>query len=499
MDRDEKIGMQEEGRDRNIVGWEDDEDPENPYNWTRTRKWNHVAIVALINFVTPLASSMFTPGVTQVQKEFGNYNHELSSFVVSVYPVEYEMGGSKLMRIVACGPLVLSPLSEIYGRLYIYHGSNIAFVCFTIGCAFAPSFESLIVFRFLAGCAGATGQTVGGGTIGDLFVQIERGLPMSLYTLGPVIGPAIGPVGGGFLAQAMGWRCGFPEIVTFLTMRETFAPALLSRKTALLIHQTGNPHLRSKLHRNMSHTDFLKLSMIRPIKLLFLSPIVTILSLFMGITYGYLYLLFTTFPVVFEGGYRFTTGTIGLAYIGTGVGCSLGTVITGWSTDRIMVHLSKNGERKPEYRLPMMIPGAVAIPIGLFWYGWSSEKGVQFMMPIIGTVWFGMGLMMIFMPITMYLVDFYSMNPPSQTVFKDIKAQADVVPGIYAASALAAATVSRAVVGAILPLAGESMYNALGLGWGNSLLAFIALAFCPVPILLFKYGERIRKRTKLNL
>jgi multidrug resistance protein len=107
---------------------------------------------------------------------------------------------------VACGPLILSPLSEIYGRLYIYWGSNVAFVCFSIGCAFTPSFDGLIVFRFLAGCAGATAQTVGGGTIADLFIQVERGLPMSLYTLGPVIGPAIGPVGGGFLAQAMGWR-----------------------------------------------------------------------------------------------------------------------------------------------------------------------------------------------------------------------------------------------------------------------------------------------------
>lgn len=128
---------------------------------------------------------------------------------------------------VACGPLVLSPLSEIYGRLYIYWGSNIAFVCFTIGCALAPSFDSLIVFRFLAGCAGATGQTVGGGTVGDLFVQIERGLPMSLYTLGPVIGPAIGPVGGGFLAQAMGWRWVFYLITMLGGVTMVVPPSLI--------------------------------------------------------------------------------------------------------------------------------------------------------------------------------------------------------------------------------------------------------------------------------
>lgn len=263
-------------------------------------------------------------------------------------------------------------------------------------------------------------------------------------------------------------------------MRETFALTILERKTARLQKETGNLNLRSKLHRNITHAQFLRLSLIRPLKLLLMSPIVTILSLFMGMTYGYLYLLFTTFPSVFEGRYGFTTGTIGLSYIGIGIGCFLGTVITGYTTDKILVYLAKKngGERKPEYRLPAMIPGAFAIPVGLVWYGWSADKEVQFIMPIVGTVWFGLGLMMIFMPIQMYLVDFYS---------------------VYAASALAAATVCRAVLGAILPLAGESMYDALGLGWGNTLLAFIALIFAPAPILLYKYGERIRKNTKLNL
>lgn len=96
-DKDEKEGMHEEAKDKNIVGWDGENDPANPLNWTKRRKWNHVAIVALINFVTPLASSMFTPGVVQVQKEFGNYNRQLSSFVVSVYVLgcEYSMDFQK--------------------------------------------------------------------------------------------------------------------------------------------------------------------------------------------------------------------------------------------------------------------------------------------------------------------------------------------------------------------------------------------------------------------
>jgi hypothetical protein len=85
-DKDENPHVQcEKSMDANTVGWDGDDDSANPLNWTKGKKWNHVAIIALINFVTPLASSMFTPGVMQVQKEFNNYNHQLSSFVVSVY------------------------------------------------------------------------------------------------------------------------------------------------------------------------------------------------------------------------------------------------------------------------------------------------------------------------------------------------------------------------------------------------------------------------------
>lgn len=63
----------------------------------------------------------------------------------------------------------------------------------------------------------------------------------------------------------------------------------------------------------------------------------------------------------------------------------------------------------------------------------------------------------------------------------------------YAASAMAANTVFRSLAGALLPLAGPKMYERLGLGWGNSLLGFIALALCPLPVVFYVYGERIRK------
>lgn len=70
---------------------------------------------------------------------------------------------------------------------------------------------------------------------------------------------------------------------------------------------------------------------------------------------------------------------------------------------------------------------------------------------------------------------------------------------IYAASAMAANTVFRSLAGAMLPLAGPRMYETLGLGWGNSLLGFIALAFCALPVALWVYGERIRTNPKFQM
>ena len=69
---------------------------------------------------------------------------------------------------------------------------------------------------------------------------------------------------------------------------------------------------------------------------------------------------------------------------------------------------------------------------------------------------------------------------------------------IYAASATAASTVFRSLVGALLPLAGNKMYDALGLGWGTSVLGFIAVALMFVPLVFWVCGERIRKASKVT-
>lgn len=132
---------------------------------------------------------------------------------------------------------------------------------------------------------------------------------------------------------------------------------------------------------------------------------------------------------------------------------------------------------EPEHRLPVMILGGILIPIGLFVYGWTAQRHVFYLVPMIGTATMGFGFFATTVPLQAYLVD----------AFKE-----------YAASAVAATVVSRCVVGAVVPLAGPSLYSQLGLGWGNSVLGFIAFAFVPVPILFMWYGKRIRENARVT-
>lgn len=138
---------------------------------------------------------MFAPGVPDLMEDFHSTNLELASFVVTVYVLGF-----------AIAPLVIAPLSELYGRLLLYHVASATFVIFSVACALSTNMAMFIIFRFLAGCAGSAPLALGGGSIADLIPQEKRGGAMAIYVIGPLLGPVIGPIIGGFLSAAEGWR-----------------------------------------------------------------------------------------------------------------------------------------------------------------------------------------------------------------------------------------------------------------------------------------------------
>ncbi|KAM3451458.1 hypothetical protein MY3296_005274 [Beauveria thailandica] len=485
--------------DANVVFWDGPDDPENPYNWKPWVKVFNCVLISALTFVTPLASSMFAPGVPKLMREFKSDSKELAAFCVSVYILGF-----------AAGPMLFAPLSELYGRTRIYHISNVGFIAFLIGCALAPTLNALILFRFLSGVFGSCPVTNGGGSISDMILQQHRGAAMAGFSIGPLLGPIIGPVVGGIVAERLSWRWVFWVLVILSSLlslaflafsRETYAPVLLQRKTDRLRRENINNAaalLRSKLDAGLPPRELFLRAILRPFKLLVFSPICAICNVFVGIAYGYLYIMFTSITPLFEQQYGFDGVRAGLAFLGLGVGSMLGVAYFSSASDGYIKKKAKEaaelaaddddddggeagmarrrpsvGAIKPEYRLPPLRLGAVLLPAGLFIYGWTAQYKVHWIVPIIGTAIMGVGNLVIFMSLQLYLVDTFT---------------------IYAASALAANSVVRSLLGAVLPLAGGPMYEKLGLGWGNSLLAFIAVALIPVPWLFMRYGEFLRKR-----
>jgi multidrug resistance protein len=197
--------------DAGLIGWEGQDDPEMPLNFSHSRKWLLLSLLSSITLISPLASSMFAPGVSFMDETFHNDNLTISSFTVSIFVLGY-----------AVGPLFLSPLSEIYGRRPVLGCANMLFCVWQIGCALAPSISTLIVFRFFAGIGGSGCLTIGGGVISDLFRREQRGTAMALYSLGPLMGPVIGPICGGFIAERAGWRCKYFRIIVHMATSNIF-------------------------------------------------------------------------------------------------------------------------------------------------------------------------------------------------------------------------------------------------------------------------------------
>ncbi|KAK0747251.1 major facilitator superfamily domain-containing protein [Apiosordaria backusii] len=457
-----------------IVGWEGQDDPAMPLNFPNRKKYLILCLLSAITLLTPFASSILAPGITYLNRDFGNENEIVGAMTVSVYLLGYTVG-----------PLFLAPLSEIYGRRVVLSASNWFFCVWQIGCALAPTIESLIVFRFLAGVGGAGCLTLGAGIIADLFRTDERGFAIGIVTLGPLIGPTVGPVIGGFVSQTIGWRWDFWIVLitsvvvcglTELFNQETNPRVLIERKVKRLAGETGRTDLRScyETGEQMSQRRILLNGLIRPTKMLFLSPLVLFVSIYIAFTYGTLYLLFTTIPVVFQETYGWSIGITGLIYICLGIGNMCGWAVVTATSDKGVVRRTKenNGVFEPEMRLPLSIWASTLLPITFFWYGWTTHYRTHWIVPVLALFPFSFGIIGVFIPLTTYLIDCYP---------------------IYAASAIAANTVARSLAGMLLPLAGPSMYQNLGLGWGNSLLGFICILMIPVPLLLHRYGARLRK------
>lgn len=470
-------------------------DHKNPMTLPKWKKWTFMLLHAVAVLAVTFVSSAYSGSITSLIMDFH------ASTIVII------LGVSLFVLGFALGPLIWAPMSEIYGRQWLFIGTMGVLTAFNAGTAGAQNMATVIVLRFFAGTIGSSPLTNSGGLIADAFTQAERGLATSIFAAAPFLGPALGPIAGGFLSSASGWRwveglmaifTGIMWIIITFTVPETYAPVILKKRAEKLSALTGHKYI-SKLEagkpiKTIGQT--FKTALARPWVLLFREPIVLIVSLFMAILYGTLYMLFAAFPIVYQQGRGWSPGVGGLAFLGIVVGMMVAVGYTIWDNRRYAkISDEYDGLAPPEARLPPAMIGAILLPIGMFWFAWTNGPEVHWMVSIAGTSFFGGGVVLLFLSLMNYLIDTCKSTPALDTTrsYGLLTYRTDV---IYAASVLAANAVIRSLFGAAFPLFTTDMYKSLGIHWASSIPAFLGVACLPFPFLFYKYGASIRVKCK---
>jgi MFS family permease len=221
--------------------------------------------------------------------------------------------------------------------------------------------------------------------LSDCWLPEQRGHSFSISTFIPLLGPAIGSILGGFISEYVGWRWLFwvlsmldalLMICTFIIFPETHAPTILGHKARALRKQTGQRYYTEYDEGNQALSKRLAVSLTRPCRLLQTQPIIQLMSLLLAYIFGILYIVLSTFATLWTERYGQSLGDSGLHYIALAIGYTIAAQAGARITDQIWKHLKARagGETQPEYRVPLMIPGAIIIPIGLFWYGWTAQE-----------------------------------------------------------------------------------------------------------------------------
>ncbi|EFX02659.1 major facilitator superfamily transporter multidrug resistance [Grosmannia clavigera kw1407] len=423
-------------------------DKANPKNWSKARRWLITMTLSLVCFSVAFSSAVVTPGIAGVAESF-HVSSEVALLSVTLFVIGFGIG-----------PLVFSPLSELYGRWIIYVATFGFAVIFIIPCAVAKNIETLLLCRAIGGIAISVPVANIGGSLADMWKPEERGIPMASFSAAPFLGPIMGPMIGGFVYENIGWRwlywlqlilCGTFFVAILLFVPETYAPVILETRAKKLRKQTGDHSYKGEhelLRR--SFKNIARVHLARPLLLLFTEPIVTLFAIYAAILYGILYI----YPIVFEEGKGYSAGISGLMFLPITGGIILGLLGAPMVNRQYIRKRSKyTGLPPPELRLLPMI-----------WVG-----------PCLAGFPIGVGFVFLYNSFNNYIVDAYQHT---------------------AASALAAKTLLRSIWGGSTVLFTTQMYHNLNPRWASSLLAFLALACCAIPFTFYQFGAAIRKHSK---
>ncbi|KAG7694940.1 hypothetical protein KL930_001263 [Ogataea haglerorum] len=449
-------------------------DKRDPLRLPLWRKWLITITLALVGLDICLLSSCWSL-VTPLKEKY-KVSHELFVLGVSFY-----------IFGMAWGPLFLSPISEFYGRRTTYIFGLTTCIIFQILTCFVPNYGFKIFCRFMTGLSGSVFLSVAPGTISDIFTKQTIGTPLAIYSLCPFLGPSLGPLLAGIVVHFGGdkymWTfysllifSGCLWVLVILVVPETYVPILTKWKAQELRMSTGKEELFApieRMHSNMLES-ILKAPK-RPLSVLVFDPMMTVLCFYSGLVLGIVYLFFFSIPYTFHKVWGFNVAEQGLAFLGMAIGMLASSAISPYFAKLYLRLSNLKGKAQPEYRFPPLIVGGFLAPISLIILAFTTYKQCHWIGALIASGFYGLSTGLIISGIFTYTADAYQ---------------------LYAASAAAANTFTRCSMAGIFPLFGLQMYERLGVHYASLLLGLVALLLTPAPLLFYKYGAKLRQRSK---
>ncbi|ETI26125.1 hypothetical protein G647_02902 [Cladophialophora carrionii CBS 160.54] len=477
--------------DLDVIEWLPD-DPENPYNWSASKKWTITAVAIMATFTTILNGTMITVAHAAINDEFHVSDDE---FPHSYWPVtSWALGG-------ALSGLVILPLMEDFGVRPAFLTTYVVFILFIIPQAVAENFATLIVSRFFSGGCVSVLSNTAAALIGNIWEgDRARTIPMSLFVTLYLAGSSMGPVIAGIIFQTLGWRwISYMQIIWYAALFPIYVFFFQESRGTIILHRRavkrrreeghGHSHTSSGTHATTTTTGpsttsaslarKLARSTQRPLRMLFTEPVLFTFTLWSAFMVGTVYLFTQSVEQVFSSLYAWTASQAGYVQAAIVVG-----ECVGWTGVLVSARLyfnsaSRNvevpGTPVPEARLYVSVVGSfVGVAGGMFVYGWTAWPSVPWIAPAVGLAMVGYGVEVVVLAIADYVVDAYAM---------------------YAGSAVAAVVLGENLFSAFLPLAAQAMYSRLGPRWASSLLGFLALGLSFAPVAILLWGSRLRQRS----
>lgn len=418
----------------------------------------------------------------------------------SVTDTEFNLGITLFVMGFGVSPMILAPVSEAYGRYWVFVLSGVVFFAGTLGCAVTRSLAGMLVSRLVTGCGASVFATLTGGVVSDLYHKEDRNTPMALYSLSIMLGTGLGPLVSGVAVDRLGWQWIFYiQLITtgsitgaiLLWFKETRGNVLLKRKcdalTALYASRASHeaeaasqspPSLLFQPQGDQRPNISLQViyrSFAFPMRLLGTESVVFWFSVWASFAWAILYMQFASISIVFKDVYGFSNTQVGAVYVAVIGAAIIGTVLA-YLQQPVMRWLWPESDKNatPEGRL--LSPGfqSILLPVGLFWFGWTARPGTPWISPALAVGSCTMGIFSIYLAVFNYLADTYHR---------------------YSSSAQAAQSMCRNIFAGIFPLFTAQMMRSLTYRGAGSLLGGIGLLLTAIPWLLSFYGHRIRARS----